>query len=331
METSGALQCVRDSTSSTLWSAGLLLEHPELLIDAHAQFLAAGADIVTSSSYQLTFEGIAGIGGADGRQRAEELFRESTAVARTACAGYPTARVAASLGCYGAHLADGSEYTACGYRGVGVSRLQAFHKDKLTVLLATNPDSVAFETVPCVDEAKAIAALLTDREVLHRGGGSPVAWVSLACSSPDTLNGCEPLEDALRALEDPDDGGSGGGAALSVADVAVGVNCTDPRHVRAILQTMRDTCRRGRVLVAYPNLGETWEQQAPSSSGEAEVATWKPVAGTGVAEAEFVRMARQWHDGGDGATIIGGCCRVAPPLIAKLKSALTGESEFIIT
>jgi homocysteine S-methyltransferase len=229
--------------------------------------------------------------------------------------------VAASLGCYGAHLADGSEYTAGGYRGVGVEQLTAFHAEKLAALVATRPDAVAFETIPCVDEVKAVTALLSSSGVPDGPPGAPVAWVALACQSPELLNSGETLEDALRALEDPPSG-----APLDVDHVAVGVNCTDPRHVRAILRTMRDTCRRGRVLVAYPNLGETWEQ-APegsdgNSSGGGGGGAWAPVAGTCVAEAEYVALARGWYDGGDGATIIGGCCRVNPPLIAELKRAL---------
>ena len=83
--------------SSELWSARLLRDDPAAIVDVHRAFADAGAEVVTSASYQASFEKL----GDD----AGPLLRRSVALAREA--GTPW--VAASVGPYGAMLADGSE------------------------------------------------------------------------------------------------------------------------------------------------------------------------------------------------------------------------------
>ena len=93
-----------------LWSARLLLDDPDAIVDVHRAYVDAGADVVISGSYQASFDGFAARG-LD-RAAAAELMRRSVELARaaTADAGRPVL-VAASIGPYGAVLADGSEYT----------------------------------------------------------------------------------------------------------------------------------------------------------------------------------------------------------------------------
>ena len=99
----------------SLWSARLLMDAPEQIRDAHLAFFRAGAMIATSASYQASFEGFASRG-LD-RREAAGLMRRSVDLARAArdqMAGDGLARwVAASVGPYGAALADGSEYRGC--------------------------------------------------------------------------------------------------------------------------------------------------------------------------------------------------------------------------
>ena len=95
--------------------------------EAHLAFFRAGAQIATSASYQASFEGFARRG-LDQREAAG-LMRRSVDLARAAqaeMAGDGRARwVAASVGPYGAALADGSEYR--GRYGRSVRELAAWH------------------------------------------------------------------------------------------------------------------------------------------------------------------------------------------------------------
>ena len=167
--------------SDALWSARLLADEPARVVAAHAAFVAAGSDIAITSSYQASFEGFE----RTGRTRAEaaDLMRRSVALARDAGAQ----RVAASVGPYGAVLADGSEYT--GRYGLTVAQLRRFHRPRLDVLASAEPELFAVETIPSLLEVEALCAELDQL-------GVP-AWVSLSCTSETTAAG-ESLAEAVH-------------------------------------------------------------------------------------------------------------------------------------
>ena len=116
--------------SSDLWSARLLTDDPAEIVAAHSSFLAAGARIATTASYQASFDGFAAAGiDAAGTRR---LLRRSVELAREAVDASPSgAWVAASVGPYGAARADGSEYTGAYGPMLAVPPLRRFHHDRL--------------------------------------------------------------------------------------------------------------------------------------------------------------------------------------------------------
>lgn len=209
--------------SSALWSARLLRDDPDEIVAAHRAFYDAGAEVATTASYQASFENL----GTD----AEELLRRSVELARQAAEGR---WVAASVGPYGAVLADGSEYR--GDYGLSVDELRRFHRRRLRILADAGPDLLAVETIPCLAEVEAI---------LHELGGLGVpAWLSLTCSGTSTRRG-EPARDGFAMARDS-------------ADVfAVGVNCTAPADVTPLVLIAVQAS--GKPAVAYPNSGESWD------------------------------------------------------------------------
>ncbi len=227
--------------SDALWSARVLADEPERIVAAHAAFVAAGAEIAITSSYQASFEGFERAGVA--RAEAAGLMRRSVALAREA--GPP--RVAASVGPYGAVLADGSEYT--GRYGLDVAQLRRFHRPRLDVLASAEPDLLAVETIPALAEVEAICAEL--EEV-----GVP-AWVSLSGTGSATAAG-EPLAEAFAI------------AAACPAVIAVGVNCVAPHVVADALRIAASVT--SKPLVAYPNSGETWDATHRRWTGDPEIA-----------------------------------------------------------
>ncbi|MGH7911897.1 MAG: homocysteine S-methyltransferase, partial [Candidatus Dormibacteraceae bacterium] len=167
--------------SDPLWSARLLADAPGAIADVHRAFFAAGARIATSASYQASFEGF-GRRGLD-RAAAAALLRRSVELAREVradLAGDGGERwVAASVGPYGAMLADGSEYR--GRYGLGVEELAAWHRPRLEILAAAGPDVLALETVPDLDEGEALVAAIA-------GLGVP-AWLSYSIRGDRTCAG----------------------------------------------------------------------------------------------------------------------------------------------
>ncbi|MGP3977775.1 homocysteine S-methyltransferase [Streptomyces sp. 8N114] len=232
---SNQLEAQGNDLADELWSARLLAEAPEEIEAAHAAYVRAGARVLITASYQASFEGF----GRRGLTNAEAaaLFRRSVELARTAARGTTdeTVWVAASVGPYGAVLADGSEYR--GRYGLDVGELVAFHRPRIEALVPAEPDVLALETVPDVVEAEALLRAV-------EGCGVPV-WLSYTVAGGETRAG-QPLADAFAV------------AAGNPQVLAVGVNCCAVEEVEAALEVASEVCP-GLPLVAYPNSGEGWD------------------------------------------------------------------------
>jgi homocysteine S-methyltransferase len=273
--------------SDPLWSAKCLLESPELIRKVHLDYFRAGAQVVTTATYQATFEGFARRGIE--REDAARLMREAVSLALEAraefCASSPPAGltpgplIAASVGPYGAMLADGSEYR--GHYGLSDRALADFHRPRLDVLARSGADVLAFETVPCLQEALVLAGLLAE----HPG---MTAWLSFSCRDGAHNSEGEDIARCAEALRDH--------AQLA----AIGVNCTAPEHVPELLERMRE--RAAQPLLAYPNSGQRYDAETKCWLGEAQRAA--------------TTHAGQWVAAG--ARLVGGCCRTTPADIRAL-------------
>jgi homocysteine S-methyltransferase len=277
--------------SSALWSARLLADDPTAVTRAHQAFLVAGAQVVTTASYQASFEGFAAVGVDAAGTR--ELLRRSVALARQAVAQTADdarsapAWVAASVGPYGAALADGSEYTGAYGDMLTVPALRRFHHDRLAVLADAAPDVLALETLPALAEVEALVAEV-DRL------GVPT-WLSLTTVTDAdgrvvTRRG-EPAEEAFGLARDSD------------SVLAVGVNCTDPDGVLAAVRLAAEVT--GKPVVAYPNSGERWDAVRRCWTGPSHF------------DADAVTG---WFDAG--TRLIGGCCRVTPEAVGAVSDTL---------
>jgi homocysteine S-methyltransferase len=221
--------------SDELWSARLLTDGPGYIEAAHAAYLAAGARVLITASYQATFEGFARRG-LD-RRAVAALLRRSVALARRAAAGRRDVWVAASVGPYGAMLADGSEYR--GRYGLSGAELARFHRPRIEALAEAAPDVLALETVPDMTEAEALLRAI-------EGTDLPV-WLSYSVSGGTTRAG-QPLRDAFRF------------AAGHPQVIAVGVNCCTPQDADRAVPIAR--AATGKPVVVYPNSGEEWDASA---------------------------------------------------------------------
>ena len=121
-----------------LWTARLLVDAPER-IAAHRASFAAGAQVATTASYQASVEGFVAAGCTEAEAR--RLITRSVTLAQEVRDEFANTgsrpRVAASVGPYGAFLADGSEYR--GNYGVPRTRLRDFHRRRLDLLASAQP------------------------------------------------------------------------------------------------------------------------------------------------------------------------------------------------
>jgi homocysteine S-methyltransferase len=275
------LEMLGADLSDELWSARLLVEDPALIRRVHADYFAAGADVATTASYQASIPGFVRRG-LDEAQ-AERLIRLSVELAAQARDEAGGGLVAASIGPYGAYLANGAEYT--GDYDLDELGLLSWHRPRWEILASSGPDLLACETIPSYPEARALSRLLAETP-------SVKAWVSFSCRDAAHLNDGTPIAEAAALF------------AGSSQVVAVGVNCTAPRHIPGLIATLAG----GLPVIVYPNSGEYWDSEQGRWRGTAE-----PV--------EYGQAAEEWQRAG--ASLIGGCCRTTPEHIKQIRAHLS--------
>ncbi len=273
-----------------LWSAKILLEQPEIIKQVHFDYFVAGADCAITASYQATVEGFEERG--LNRREAIALIQKSVKLAVEARDEFwsdPANRdgrdkpfVAASVGPYGAFLADGSEYR--GDYGLNEKELMEFHRPRMRALIDAGADMLACETIPCLIEAQAIAKLLEEFP-------DSTAWFSFSARDERHISEGQVFADCAKQLEDHP----------QVA--AVGINCTSPVYISSLIREAAKVTEK--PILVYPNSGESYNAETNAWNGD-------PVA------ASFGEQAREWYRAG--ARLIGGCCRTTPEDIHVIAS-----------
>ena len=275
--------------NNKLWSAKLLETNPKAIIQAHYTYLRSGAQCITTASYQASVPGFMAMG-LD-RVSAEALLLKSTLLAEIAINRFMISGnsnfkplIAASIGPYGAYLADGSEYH--GNYGVSSETLREFHLDRIRLLDISNADFFACETIPSFQEAKVLAEILKHT--------NKPAWVSFSCKDEHHLNDGTKIEECVSLF------------ASHPKVFAIGVNCTAPKYISGLIKTIKANSKSKKIVV-YPNSGEIYN---------AESKTWLGLSDPKL----FVAMTKEWIE--LGADILGGCCRIGPDHIKIINQNL---------
>ncbi|WP_263358912.1 homocysteine S-methyltransferase [Acidicapsa ligni] len=267
-----------------LWSAHVLEDAPEKVIAVHRSYLEAGANVLLTASYQVSRKGYAEYG-LD-RGRADAALLRSVELANRARRAFPQKEIliAASLGPYGAALHDGSEYH--GNYDCTFAELVHFHEERIAVLAGSNADLLAFETIPSLEEARAIGDACKSWPDL-------AVWFSFTCRNANEVVHGESLCACAEFA-----------AGLSQT-VAIGINCTQPAFIPGLIAELRRAS--DKPIVVYPNSGEGWDAEHRCWTGSTD-------------PAEFGALAKGWFSAG--ADLVGGCCRTRPAHIRQVAAAL---------
>lgn len=280
-----------------LWSARLLSADPGAIVEVHRAYLDAGADCLITASYQASVPGLVAQGFSE--QEAESVVARSVTLACQARDEFlrdPSNQsepripplIAASVGPYGAFLANGSEYR--GNYGIGDDELRSFHEQRWRVLAESPADLLACETIPSIQEAKVLKGLLVERPEVR-------AWMSFSCRDGAHIYDGTPLAECAGLFADDEQ------------VVAVGINCTAPEYIASLIGQAR-LGAPDKPIVVYPNSGEVYDSRHR---------VWM-----GVCDAtDFGKAAVEWLGGG--ASLIGGCCRTRPDHIRAMRTALMGS------
>ena len=280
-------------TCNALWSARALTTAPDVVREVHSDYLDAGARVITTNTYQATLPAL--IRSGEDAAGAREVIAAGARLAKEAARQFGKEQpegpvlVAGGLGPYGAYLADGSEYT--GAYDIDIPegpRFREVHLPRIEVLAGEGINLFALETLPRLDEAQALVAMVKSL--------APQAecWVSFQVRSDGAR-----LADGTSLAE------AAAWAAREGMVVAVGINCVAPDVVGRALPVLR--AATVKPLVAYPNAGDLYDPATKTwhSTGE----------GTGIPA-----LAPSWID--VGARLVGGCCRTRPAQIRQLARAV---------
>lgn len=270
-----------------LWSAHVLQDAPEKIIAVHRAYIEAGAQCIETASYQVSRMGYVEAGMVP--DLADAALLRSVELARTAAKQFPEKRVvvAASLGPYGAALHNGAEYH--GNYNCSFADLVRFHRERIAVFARATghaaPDVLAFETLPSLQEAEALGQALAPWPKL-------AAWFSFTCRDEKGVAHGELLRDCASHV------------ANLPQTIAIGVNCTAPRLIPALITEIRAVT--DKPIIVYPNSGEGWDAARRCWIGSNDPAGY----GT---------LASSWFAAG--AQIVGGCCRTRPAHIRQVAEA----------
>lgn len=286
--------------SGSLWSAQVLLEAPRLIEDIHLDYLRAGANLLTTASYQATLPGLMAYGLEE--SEAEQVIKKTVTLAQSARDRYwqelePEEKeitlyplIGGDVGPYAAYLANASEYTG-DYGQVSLTELKDFHRSRLTLLQETACDFLILETIPNRLEVKALV------ELLAQEFPGTEALISVPTLNGQTMSDGTPLGDIAELIE--------GSAQV----LALGINCSLPQYYPEALTALSKTTHK--PLLAYPNSGEVYDTNQED---------WQPGPDQDKTLFDYYQV---WKN--HSLKIIGGCCRTRPQDIARLAEGLKRE------
>ncbi|MGN1272856.1 MAG: homocysteine S-methyltransferase [Lactobacillus sp.] len=275
-------------TNNQLWTGIALVNQLQKVYQAHTDYFNAGAELVITDTYQANVQAYEKQGYS--RKEAEKFIRDAVKIAKKARDDYENKTgkhnyVAATIGSYGAYLADGSEYT--GNYELSNEEYLDFHLPRLQLVLDENPDLIALETQSKLSEPTAVLDWLqeNDPEI-------PV-YVSFTLKDSKHISDGTPIKKAVQKLED-------------YSQVfAVGINCVNPDLVNDSLAEFHKFT--DKLLVVYPNLGATYDP---------EVKQWVEFK----KKFDFEELTKEWYE--RGARLIGGCCTTGPNEIHEIREAI---------
>lgn len=277
--------------NDNIWTAKVLAERPDMVKQVHLGYFRAGADCGITCSYQATIPGLMTKGYTE--SEAEDIIASSVRVFQDArdqwweeeghAAGRAYPLCLASVGPYGAYLADGSEYRG-NYR-VSDQELREFHYRRMELLWNAGADILLMETQPSLRE------VLVEAKIAEELGAD--YWVSFSCR--DGSHTCEgdSIAQCAEAL-------GTGHPHLRM----VGVNCTFPQLIEPLIKEWRDNI--DLPVAVYPNGSEGYDP---------ETKTWS----NNVAASRWGEYALRWMQ--DGAKAVGGCCGTLPEHIKEVAKA----------
>jgi 5-methyltetrahydrofolate--homocysteine methyltransferase len=276
---------LRDHPQDVTGDPDLLnLTRPDLVLEAHRAYLAAGADITTTNTFTATSVGQSDYGL---RPLVREMNLRGAELARQAADEAGGRFVAGSVGPMNVTLSLSPRVEDPAYRAVSFDQVRAAYAEQIQALADGGVDLLLIETI--FDTLNAKAAVAAARAVAPH---LPL-WISVTIvdRSGRTLSG-QTVEAFWTAIE-------------HASPLVVGVNCSlgaeEMRPYVADLSRLAGTYTACHPNAGLPNAFGGYDQAPPETS----------------------RLLGDYAAAGL-VNIVGGCCGTTPEHIAAIASAVSG-------
>jgi len=264
-----------------LWSVQVMMEQPEVVQAVYQDFIKAGARIITLNTYSATPTRLR----RDGQlEWFEKLQRKALAIAQDA--RDESGAAVQIAGCLPPLVGSYSPGSAPAY----ADSLEEYRQ--ITAIESQGVDLFICETMSSIAEGRAAAeaALETGRKTLLS--------FTLADDGSNRLRSGEPLEDALREIQD-----------LKLNGILL--NCSLPEVISRAMEVLKTS---NLPFGGYANGFTSVEALKPGGTVDALSAR------EDLTPEKYADFVMEWVK--SGATIVGGCCEVGPGHIARVRDRL---------
>ena len=265
-----------------LWTGMALISDPDIIKNIHKDYINAGADYISTSTYQVSYDRLQNMGYQSSEikkvfQKSVDLVKEAIKESRSK----KEIKIVGSFGPFASYDPNASEYV--GKYNSTDDEIKNFHLNNINIIEETDLDIILYETIPCLREIKILSKILsqTNKEI----------WISITCNENIEFRDGSSFKEACKIISQIEQ------------ITTLGINCFSPLLVEKALKELKKYSNK-KTLV-YPNSGEKYNPKDKYWSGKNEFNNL---------------MIKNWLS--LSPDIIGGCCRVGYDNIKKMREEI---------
>ena len=265
-----------------LWTGMALLSDPDIIKNIHKDYINAGADYISTSTYQVSYDRLKNMGYQS--SEIKKVFQKSVDLVKEAIkesGSKKEIKIVGSFGPFASFDPNASEYV--GKYNSTDDEIKNFHLNNINIIEETDLDIILYETIPCLREIEILSKVLsqTNKEI----------WISITCNENIEFRDGSSFKEACKIISQIEQ------------ITTLGINCFSPLLVEKALKELKKYSNK-KTLV-YPNSGEQYNPKVKYWSGKNEFNNL---------------MIKNWLS--LSPDIIGGCCRVGYDNIKKMREEI---------
>ena len=265
-----------------LWTGMALISDPDIIKNIHKDYINAGADYISTSTYQVSYDRLKNMGYQS--SEIKKVFQKSVDLVKEAIkesGSKKEIKIIGSFGPFASYDPNASEYV--GEYNSTDDEIKNFHLNNINIIEETDLDIILYETIPCLREIKVLSKVLsqTNKEI----------WISITCNENIEFRDGSSFKEACKIISQIEQ------------ITTLGINCFSPLLVEKALKELKKYSNK-KTLV-YPNSGEKYNPKDKYWSGKNEFNNL---------------MIKNWLS--LSPDIIGGCCRVGFDNIKNMREEI---------